>query len=339
MLQDLLNDIEEIQQSVEFSRTFLKELRTYRKKLTKSIEMSKASLSTLKDKNNYVQSIVKPLVASKKEEAPDILKSEILRAVEKNREFAHHVFLNALFDVAENRGLFTIKTTGVGWSTRLIVDIEFLGYAGSLADWSKGVVETRAELNISKGPDAERASKFWREKIYLRGPYQKTMEARIKNSGRPAAFWLLLDKGTVSLASDRGGTAYPSYHRPTNFIEYTISAIKKEFNQELKTKKEAYDSNLITLKNEIDVAEQYLIKLDGLVEEISVELAKNKALYNKFSGVRNYTDRDKLDDVLVRVRRNLGVSTTSEGRVEITASGSPKRVRPTIGRLRSIVGE
>ena len=336
MLEDTVREIDSVIESIEYSRTFLKELSKYRDKLGKSYASATLSLKTLQNKNVLTEQKSDLIITEIKKEAPEILKEEILKAVRKNREYNYHLFLNALFDIAKEPGLFTILTTGVGWSTRLIVDIEFLGYAGTLNDWAKGVKETRDYFNVGKG-DAEKASKLWRQEFYRKGPYNKIIRSRIEKSDRPAAFWLLLDKGTVALASDRGGTAYPHYYRPTNFIDYTIDRIKKAFNSTLREQKKTYDVEIKELERQVSMAREYLELLDSIVNDISIELEKNKSLYNQFNRIRSYIDQDKLDNALVRVRNNLDIGITKEGRIELTARGSSRRVRPSIGRLRTIV--
>ena len=340
MFDDLLTQLSELHNNVEFSRRFLKTLETYRERLVKQIEVAESTLKSLMDENGkYKAQTIETIVNGIKEDAKFILQSEIIAAVQKNREFAFPLFLNALLGAAENPEIIKISITGTGKSAKIRADIDMLGIAGGLEDWARGVVETRQFLKISRGADAQRASAIWREKIFQnpQGPYYKTIEERVSRSGKPASFWLLLDKGTTTLASDRGGTAFPNYTTPTNFVDRAKTKIEKQFRTQYEQFLQDSNKETSVLQEELNRAKEYLPFLDNLVSQISAEIEKNKELYSKFAKVSTYVDQNKLDNVLARIRLDLGVNVTAEGRVELGIS-SARRYRPYLTTLQAIVG-
>ena len=265
MLNDLLNEIDKLQGSIEYTRNFIKTLKSYRGLLVESINNAERLLLSLKNNNEFDTKSLEAILQEVKNSSKFILQNEILNAVRTSREFAFPRFVEALLGVTDEPNLITIRRIGNGMN--ISVDIEFLGIAGNLSDWAKGVVKTREDFKISRGPDAQMASKIWREKIYQnpQGPYDKTIRARIENSTRPAAFWLLLDKGTTSLASDRGGTAYPSYTTPTNFVDKAITKIKELFrNRSLEVRNLSKD-NISIITEEIAKAKSYLLLIDTII--------------------------------------------------------------------------
>lgn len=334
MFEEVSTELKKLQDNVEFTRRFLSELRKFSKKIDADLATVNKQMELLKsreDSSDIAGKGAKALIDSG--EAERILKEEILVAVGKNREYNYSIFLEAILKVAESPGLITTIIVGSGWNKRLHVDIGFLEAAGSLNDWAEGVIKTREELRVGKGPDAEKASKLWRTKYYKGPSYNKTLLMRIKHSGRAAAFWTLLDKGTVPLASDRGGTAYPHYYRPTNFISSTISRIKRFFRDELLKQRDVYKESVVSL--EAAALELQTAKVDvvGIIREVSPEIRKNKSVYDHFKRVEKHIDDLKLDRALHDIRAGRDMKTTSEGRVEITASGSKTRIRPSLTSL------
>jgi len=339
MLNDLLGEIEQLHNNNEFSRRFIKTLETYRARLVSQLEKAEATLQSLRESGGkFKTQTAESIVQGVKEDAKFILQIEIITAVRDNREFAFPLFLEALLSVADNPDIFSIKITGTGRNTRVRATINFEGGAGNLSDWAKGVEKTRKELKISRGADAERASRIWREKIYQNpgGPYHKTIRSRIENSGKPAAFWQLLDKGTTTLASDRGGTAFPSYNKPTNFIDKAETKIESQFRTQYQEFLSNSQKSETSLQEEIARAKTNLAQIDSSIDQISIELEKNKQLYGKFSSVATYVDQNKLDNVLARIRLNLDVNVTKEGRVELGITG--RRYRPVFSKLVATVG-
>ena len=149
---------------------------------------------------------------------------------------------------------------------------------------------------------------------------------------------MILDQGTINLPSDRGGTAYP-VNTPTHFVAEAEGLIEREF----RVRVEEAEANTLaqedTVSREIGLARSYLVDIDERVNEIGPELEKNKAIFAQLSEQLRYVSEDRLDDTLARIRNDLYVYVTKEGRVELTAPGSPKRYRPSLNLLRKLVEE
>ena len=336
-LDSALETINEVLSNVTYSNAFLQEIQTARTKLTESVSGAYTTLDYLgstRDGDNEAKYAINSLETSSSE----YLQEAILEALSSTagEEFNYSIFSEALLEVAKKPGLIDIMKVGAGYSSRISVNIDLASHAGTLADWARGVAYHRDKINLQPG-DAQKASDHWREKFYRQGPYDKIIKDRIAGSNQPAAFWMLLDKGTTKLASDIGGTAYPS-GGPTHFIDKAVDRIEKRFIEMMDNQWRQTRDFQDRISAAIREANARIEDIDRIVTEISTELEKNKALYQEFAHVKAYADQDKLDDLIVRVRRDLEISgATSAGRKEATLPGSTKRYRPYISRIEKIV--
>lgn len=125
----------------------------------------------------------------------------------------------------------------------VIISIPFGEYAGDIEDYGNAVRLARQAGNFGIYGDPKKASEFWKEFVYQPARegragntefYFSTLELRRQYYQSIAPYWQIINYGgDISLKSDRGGEAYPSVPKPTNFLEKAESSIENYFNQSL----------------------------------------------------------------------------------------------------------
>lgn len=338
MLKEIIDELNDLPPKVQFTRGLLKDLRNYRDKLNKEIQKSLGIVNYFE--KEYPEASAGKAVNRIISDASRVLRENVVKAIASREEYQYPRFELALLAVVENPEVITILPQGVGWSTQIIVDIDLDPVAGTLEDWAAGVTSTREAFRAGKSP-AERASELWRDKYYKGQTYDKIIRNRVDRSGKPAAFWRLLDQGTgVRLNSDRGGTPYPN-SGPTNFVDKSKTKLERSFRIKLRESQARNNNRISELLREIELAITYLneinILLSNIIEKPDPDLESARRASRAFEPTRSYIDRAKLTSVFYRIIRDVEVETTVEGRVEVTSPGAPRRYRPSLDRLQNFL--
>ena len=190
-----------------------------------------------------------------RENSTIIIQEEITNALEKAPEFAYPPLEERLRAIFSNPEI--VKSRGRGGGIRLAVEL-----AGTQTDLKEGIDRARQNLGIGQTLDVQKASLFWRERIYrparegLRRPrkfkklskwsyykgykgrktqetfdyqayarekYDATIAARLGSWAGKAPYWILIDKGNHA---GKGGEAYPK-NGPTNFVGIAESRLNQ----------------------------------------------------------------------------------------------------------------
>lgn len=329
-MEKILSTIKNVTDNAELSREFLKRAKRVKEKANSELVFAREQLINLKSpqiaENAYQISVSQTL-----QEAPEILKGEIETAVLRNDEYAYMPLLMPLLDVANNNELYEILAYGGGWAMTIVVKLLMDEVAGDIQDYAEAVKAAREEMNVGK-TDAIKASKIWKDKIYptrgRAGPYGHTISTRLSYLSSQAPYWSLLNNGnkSASMASDRGGIAYPN-RGGTHFVQHAEEKIQKIFRKFFLEYKEQNKSDIQLLKIQIDSVVKLLVDLDLTIDEIALRLDNAKAIARKLGKTMDQIDRSKLLDVVERV--SSGELLT--GRVNIGKRGS--RVRISVSRI------
>jgi hypothetical protein len=276
----------------------------------------------------------------------NILLEEASKAVELTREFNHRLFTSRLYRAIRDRRTLTITFTENVIKVKVDLDLT----AGDLDDYASAVIATRVSRNIGRS-DPYVASVMWQEKYYgaaregtpikkmsskrklevksYTDKYWATIRERISNFTSLAPFWRIIDGGTTSLRSDRGGYAYP-FSPPTHFVDKAIQRIKEYYYSTIKENTLSM-SKYITLLDQIQGKIEYIqgeIRRIASGENIGNILRQQleKTLKAKYP-LADPARRDQLITDLIN-------QTVSKSRVEI---GSKVRVRARTIELQRIV--
>jgi hypothetical protein len=279
--------------NLEDNRVSLLKLYGAVRRINNAVSKGEAELARLNNPTKVFAEIEKTRRGNFLSLAKAILYNKALEASRINQEFSREPYWEALESVIEDDATYRLTFRGTGWNKRAVVQIILDRSAGRLTDWGRATKQYRNLLGVKvpkKGSkkreiSAMIASKVW-ARIYKTQPdtFEESVLSRIALSGRPAAFWQLLDKGAVPLVSDRGGYPTPT-KKPTNFV---VKA-EVEANQEL-------ENYFLSLRSEIE----------KFVSDIKSEIEKLASLREI---IRENIERLKLDNLLKKkVIVGLGIS-------------------------------
>lgn len=352
MFKDLLDFTNELETTAESTSVFLSELQRGRRKLARKITQAKANIAVAKNPDKLVKSILPQVKRDVLKNAVDILQGQILVAVRDNYEYDWPEYRRALFLAAADKDAYKVyELGGTGWNTRLSFSINFDETAGRLEAWARGVKLTRRDLG-SKVPrkgggekqqrkrelSALSASRAWagifgHRNATRKAAYVKTIRSRLSYSGRVAPFWQLLDKGSIPLASDRGGYPTPK-GKPTNFIHNATQVMEEYTKNVLKQYKAEYDNLTNEYYKYEDEFEAALLRMDSLIDKIKLDLKVVEKVKQEYMKDAKYIDNTKLERAVQSVIEGF----LTEGRVEISATGAGKRIRPSVKKIARIAG-
>jgi hypothetical protein len=345
MFQSLLDYTKELESTATSTQEFLRTLRGGRQRLVNKISKAEKEFSTVKNPDKYVKSILPAIEKDVREVAADILESSILEAIRDNVEFDWPLYRKSLFLAAKDKDTYKVYNLGgTGFNTRLTFTMDFNKTAGRLEDWARGVKLTRKDLQVKvpkKGSkkretSALLASRAWGGIFGSRnadpqGRFAKTIKSRLSYSGRVAPFWQLLDKGTVPMGSDRGG--YPTPRgKPTNFIQRAQESMEGYTKNVLNGYKANYEKLVSNYEAAIAELQEALVRINVLVEQIELNVKVINKIKQSYEGNAKYIDSNKVEKALQLIQQGL------EGRVELTATGSKRRTRPTLSQIARIAG-
>lgn len=339
-MDDLLDALNELIADIEPTELTLREAVRAQSRVKEAVKELKSNIESADRAESYRAFENARSVALS--EAPIIYAKNARDAAIASQEYAYMAFLEPLIEVGSNLGLYTIRAGGSGWTRSITVDLDMDTYAGSLDDYAEAVDSARGALKVKDTRDPDTASSYWRKKVYpdKGGKYLKTIDLRMMASASPAPFWSLLNYGSkhVSLASDIGGTPYPSRgaHR---FVERTASDIAKKFRETFSIlRSESFEDAKI--KNEAIIqANELLIKLQAEVDRLSESGGDSFSLERiaRAIGARvDELDASKIVIIMDKIRAGQPISKRS--RVGV-AGGRDIRVSSALTSILSEFGE
>lgn len=344
MFEDVLDYTKELEKSVESTSQFLRKLRGGRRRLINKMKKADEQVALMKNVDRYVESIIPAIQKEVAKNAADVLQGSMLEAIRGSHEFDWPTYRKALFLAAEDQDTYKIYNLGGrGWNKRLTFTINLDASAGRLEAWSRGIKLYRKDLKVKvprKGSkkretSALQASRAWGGIFGNRSVnniFQKTIRARLNYSGAVAPFWQLLDKGVVPMSSDRGGYPTPR-NEPTNFVHKAQLTMEDFTKNVLKNEKILYEKLFRDFNKFRDDADIQLERINSLVDKISLDLQVMKRVNQEFDSVMKYIDSTKLEKAVQLIREGL----LTGGRVELTATGSRKRIRPSVSKIAGLL--
>lgn len=343
-IKSVLTYVQIIESDVKYTKEFLNTVYGARRRLVNSIEKSKKDLKSASNPSKYISKLKPSIIKEIKNGAKFIIERNITDAAAESKEFNDEVYLNPLIAAAKKPDTFTVVIKGSSWEILPSVTINLNSTAGRLNLWASGIKAYRKAIGVkipkknSKLYNARAvgASKGW-AKIYNDNGsrFTKTIKGRLSASGAKAPYWQLLDKGTPpTLPSDRGGYPTPEFSA-TNFVEKTEQEVKTLGRDLVINLRDQFNDYINSIEPDLIEAKETLKRLDSLVDEIKLGRKANSLVERYFKDIIQYIDRNKLDKALDKIRRGLLVS----GTVDITKSGSKKRVRPRVSKLSNLLGE
>lgn len=272
-----------------------------------------------------------------------VLLKEIDDAVIRaGREFQQNenLYKFYLYQAAEDSSIYKLIPIGAGWGVRLSPQIVFEETAGNLDDYARGIEAYRASLGTKVDESGEtdrglRATRWWREHVYTTDKYESTIEGRIGITGRVAPFWQLIAKGSTTLASDRPDSSYNPF--PSQGIDFVTNAediIRREFISRFSEERKIWQEETQAFEREIKSAERLLTSLEEDLDNLTTDFAKNRATLKKFGEKAKFISEERLAEAARRLRAGEEFETD---RIELTAPGSPFRVRPSVRRLEGLL--
>lgn len=322
----------EIESALDTMKTLRRELGTARGRVTRKRNSPYP--------NKFYDEIISQMKSS--DIMPNFLMAEIDIATEENTEFARSAYKAALYSVAQDMDIYKLVKIGEGWNSGVSVQIVFEEEAGTLDDWAEGIDAYREELDTKqrKGNSRAglRATLWWIQNVFGTGLEVITINRRIDLSNRRAPFWQLLNSGSQPLASDRAdGSFNPISASPTDFIGHAEFSIRAYFLNLFLPEKVKWQEELEQAEEEVKQREEILRSYDYDLQKLTSELEQNQRIYDSFGAKKEFIDKNKLADVLERLR--VGEK-FERPQVELTRSGSGSRfrVRPSVRRLEGLLG-
>lgn len=338
-LQNTAQLIKETQEGLLATETGVRQARDNYQKLSEEIKLAQGKLKYKKSSRHadvYVRQIVNQMKAAR---IPQIqMVKRIDEAVSlSSKEFEENAALykTMLYDAADDEDIYLLLVSGSGWNSKLNPQIIF-EKAGSLVDYARGVELYRDTLHLHYGEGAgANATTWWRRHVYGTSRYDRTIEKRVALSGRKAPFWPLIAFGTVALASDRPDGSYNPYPaRGINFIQDVEDDLRKQFKELLTIEMTAWQQETEAYEAELQVAKGILAELETGVQQLSTEYRANQKILRKFGENAKYVNQDKLAIAARKYRAGEEFETKT---VELTAPGSPKRIRPRVTTFEGLV--
>jgi hypothetical protein len=335
MAQDVLETLRDLADNVEFTDSYLRRAKRAINKAKKELSLINTKINET-DVSKVAPVIIRELIISIEELAPQLYKKEVDSAVTRAVEFSDPLYHSALVNLADNPDLFTITPRGSGFSSTIRVMVNMDSVAGDLEGWANAVDTVRANLNIKEERDPAKASQYWKAHIYGTGTYDWTLAARFAVMEGLAPFWQLLDQGNTGthLSSDiggtPGGTPYPRYGRPTNFVHHTEESIRRAFIEARDSARAEYNRNRQSMEDlrsyVITVGDELQVAIDFVHEDI----LQMKLIAKKFDVPLEAIDSAKFQKA--KERAVLG----EKGIAELGIRGG-RRIRASLSTMTSLL--
>lgn len=373
MFEDLLEPLKRLQSStkqalktVNKSKDFLDTLKLLEDNLIRSLGVINENLADIYSKRIYT--IVNDRILEDVREASGkILEDNLYQALGPDSEFSNPIYISKLLEVVRNPDILSIDAyLSAGGVYNTIFYHRFREIAGDSSDWANAVIAVReTRKKPPKHNEATLASEKWaryyENSEHSKGVWRRVVGSRLQVSSMPAPFWEILEYGysKVKLASSYGGFPTPA-QPPTNFLGKTIDELESLYKSSMESAKQDVENlknNLIQyeklFKEYIDNIEQILREVEDAagnsVDNIGTDSVPEDNIDNLLDAVRSkyrdtfdYMNKDKLRQVLIELttvgESGLSFRPTKEGRIEVTASGSPKRARISISTILDIIG-
>lgn len=300
-MDDILSALNKIVADVKIGKESLQDAVLSKTKVENAIRFAKTSLETA----NKTQSD-SAFIAARDfalENAKLIYAEQVRDATSIATEYAFDSFLQPLLRVGDNKELYKFTQIGSGWGRSISVELDMDTVAGTIEDYAQAVESVREEFGVKDGRDPDLASKIWRQKIYGKGPYYKTIKARLSASTEAAPFWSLLNYGNknVSMSSDIGGSPYPS-RGGHHFVEKSESAIKELFLTEFRKLKLKYDADVTIVRDAISDADILLDQLQIRIDTLSRESELIAKMAKEIDVSASKLDASKILKAVERIR-------------------------------------
>jgi len=340
MFEEALNKVRELSRStIATENEIVPALEAY-KDLKREITNAKRRLVRKREAKALTRE-AKLIYNRQKKLFPDKLIEAIDLAIGTNKEFDNRAYRELLYEVAKELSIYKYEFAGSGLTLRLSGSIVFESEAGTLSDWGRGITIYREETLKSKIGDEEddyggKATEWWLSRVYgNEALYAKTILGRKAASGRKAAFWQLLNSGTVPLSSDRPDGSYnpldPSV--PTDFVGDADRSIKREFNAEYFQEAAIWYDELQFYEKEISEVHTVVEEVSNEVKNLKVEASQNRAIFNKLGKLKKYSDEKKL----AQAARKYRAGEEFETKTINIAKSSKRPVRLTVRRLEGLM--
>jgi len=358
IVHELATYTNDILGNVEYTENYLDKLNA----ILENIIDTKHRVANVIDQatsGELVSQVASDLAEEARENYNTILINKARNALLVSEEFDNAVYRLPLMEVLRDPDAFVIEPSINGWASRLKIENNLDELAGTLEEWAKAVEYVRETHDWNKA-EPNKASEAWAKWYRGRGAsyWQVAIAERLQASsegGAIAPFWELLDKGSVPLASDKGGFPTPR-GTATHFIDDTITEIRRQFNNKLSlahrdfemfmSKAKNSHEMLVRLSKDIDNMIAIIVDIlyGGIVEvpaKDPVEAALEK-VSARYGDIMEFADINKVKRILqdlLLVGEVYSFPVTVEGRVEVTRSGSGRRARFSVSTLYQILGE
>lgn len=345
MFKSLLDYTNQLEDSIDVTKEFVRKLRGGVTRLDNGIAKAQEQVKELKNERTYASQVKEGLRAGAIKLAKDTLFDATVNAIKKRQEFDLPIYRNSIFDAIENSNTYLYKSTGAGFSSKLSVDINLDKTAGRLEMWATAVKRTRKQLGVKipskksrklkRQLSADRASRAWAGIYNTRGAndtYLSTIEMRMSNAAKKGAWWQLLDKGAVSMPSDRGGYATPN-NKPLNFVHGAETQVTETLTNAFAHEKEKYLEIMGGFNNALGEAKDASNELAVLVQEISLDSKVIGTLNRKAERIFRANYITKLEKAVQLVTEGL----IKTKKLQLAVKGSYRGKRFSVGEVKGLL--
>lgn len=297
---DLLSDIDV---SAEVSSNNISKLEKALNVVNERLQTAKNELTSARD-SQLAKAAADNAVIYAMSRAGRIFRGHIQTAISSSSEYSRDPFKSSLLSLVEflADNITIVPRGGTGWATNFDFEINMNALAGDLAEYAGAVEAARDALKVRKNRDPEKASRYWREKVWGTSLYGKTMSARYENFSSIAPFWSLLNFGTASakMLSNIGGTPYPR-QRGYRFVGKTETDLYREFRTlflDARAENKALRTHLLEVVRELRAKKA---EINTLIPELVRQLTnKNRAvsIANKLGVSITQKDIDRLTNAI-----------------------------------------
>jgi hypothetical protein len=355
MFPELKNYLDDVESVAESTGEFLRKLNGARTRLRNAIEKSRQAVKDLKDDSKYFAQARNEIQKESLKVAKNTLVFNMRRAILTNNEFNEPPYRNALYRAIEDNDTYMFIRKGSGLSGGLKIDINMDKSGGRIHSWAAGIKAYRKVLDEEKEQKAKEKAKS-KGKRYRKAPYnpisasrawgrifegregvnskfQTTIRNRLELSGQVAPFWMLVNFGAIPMKSDRGGYPTPA-STETNFVSDSEKEINEYIDRALIEARKRYYKLFEEYDAFINNEQERLLRLDELAQNIRLDRAQIRKLERQLGLEDKEINREKFEQVVQQVKKGI----LEKGRVDITASGSKKRTRISIGTIKEFYG-
>lgn len=319
MFKSLIDYTNELESSAEYTKEFLGSLRGGAVRLSNSIAKAEQAVKEASNERNYAARVKEAYKKEAIKLAKNTLFDATINALKKTQEFDIPLYRKPLFEAIENSDTYLYRPSGAGFNSILRVDINLNRTAGRLDIWGTAIKRTRQQLHVDipskysrkakREKAALQASRAWSRIYGSRGTsanstYMETIRMRMNNAAKKGAFWELLDKGAVSISSDRGGYPTPS-NKSLNFVDKSEKQVNELLKDSFAKEREKYQNLIQSYKGALDGARQALNEITVIVSEISVDTKKINNLSKRAQRIFKAQHAEKLTQAVDLIRKGL----------------------------------